>query len=344
MNPERTKVVVGKPRARARVILWLVCLVALLLVATFVGPVMGPSETWQALVNPAAHPLAASIVLDLRLPRLLVAVLIGAALGASGAALQGLFRNPLADPAILGVSPTSAFFCQLVLFLAGAKLALWTLPLAACFGALIATLFLAFLLRPRAFSNRDLLLLGGIALGQVMGAASALLLSLSIADHSRAQRLMTWILGSLDGKTWPQVIVGVLPVTLGIAFLVRESRALDALALGPATATSLGVDIRRTERTVTLWASVLSGLTVALGGIIGFVGLLAPHLVRGFGSAGHRRVLVESALGGACLLVFADAVGRRLLAPIELPVGVVTGTLGAPVFAALLWRRFRGQS
>lgn len=331
-------------REGARVSLWLLCLLGLLLVATFMGPVLGPSETWQALLHPADNPLATSIVLHLRLPRLLVAVLIGAALGASGAALQGLFRNPLADPAILGVSPTAAFFCQLVLFLAGASLALWTLPMAACFGALVATAFLAFLLRPRAFSNRDLLLLGGIALGQVMGAASALLLSLSVADHSRSQRLMTWILGNLDGRTWPQVVLGVLPVATGISLLVRESRALDALALGPATATSLGVDIRRTERTVTLWASVLSGLTVALGGIIGFVGLLAPHFVRGFGSSRHRRVLVESALCGACLLVFSDMVARRILAPIELPVGVVTGTLGAPVFAAILWRRFRGTS
>lgn len=331
-------------QSAGRLGLWSLCLCALILIGALVGPVLGPAETFRALLRPAESPLAVSIVLHLRLPRLLIAVLIGAALGASGAALQGLFRNPLADPAILGVSPTAAFFCQLVLFLGGASVALWALPLAACLGALLATAFLAFLLRPRAFSNRDLLLLGGIALGQIMGAASALLLSLSVADHSRAQRMILWILGNLDGKTWSQVVLGVLPVVTGIGFLLRESRALDAMTLGPATAASLGVDIRRTEQTITLWASVLSGLTVALGGIIGFVGLLAPHLVRGFGSARHRRVLLESALCGACLLVFADAVARRVLAPVELPVGVVTGTLGAPVFAALLWRRIRGRS
>lgn len=327
-----------------RIALWTVALLFLLVLGTFVGAALGPEASWQALVAPDAHRLAAKVVLHLRLPRLLTAALIGAALGASGAALQGLFRNPLADPAILGVSPAAAFFCQLALFLGGVSLSLWTLPLAACIGALLATLFLAFLLRPRAHGRRDLLLLGGIALGQVMGALSALLLSLSVADHSRAQRLMTWILGNLDGKTWSQVVLGVLPVTVGVSLLVRESRALDALALGPATAASLGVDIRRTERTITLWASVLSGLTVALGGIIGFVGLLAPHFVRGLGSAGHRRVLLESAFAGACLLVLADTLGRALLAPVELPVGVVTGTLGAPLFAALLWRRLQGHA
>lgn len=326
-----------------RAALWIGCLFVLLVLGAFVGPVLGPGDSLAALFEPEAHPLAAKIVLHLRLPRLLIAALIGAALGASGAALQGLFRNPLADPAILGVSPTAAFFCQLVLFLAGAGLSVWILPLAAAVGALLATLFLVFLLRPRAHGSRDLLLLGGIALGQVMGALSALLLSLSVADHSRAQRLMTWILGSLDGKTWSQVVLGVLPVTVGVGLLVRESRALDALALGPATAASLGVDVRHTERTITLWASVLSGITVALGGIVGFVGLLAPHLVRSLGGAGHRRVLVESAFAGACLLVLADALGRTVLAPTELPVGVVTGTLGAPLFAALLWRRVRGQ-
>lgn len=327
-----------------RLTLFAAVLVLLTVLGTFVGPVLGPGASFDALLAPDAHPLAAKIILHLRLPRLLIAALIGGALGASGAALQGLFRNPLADPAILGVSPTAAFFCQLALFLAGATLSLWSLPLAASVGALLATLFLAFLLRPRAHGNRDLLLLGGIALGQVMGALSALLLSLSVADHSRAQRLMTWILGSLDGKTWSQVALGVLPVTVGVGVLIRESRALDALALGPATAASLGVDVRQTERTITLWASVLSGITVALGGIIGFVGLLAPHFVRSLGGAGHRRVLVESALAGACLLVMADVLGRTVLAPVELPVGVVTGTLGAPLFAVLLWRRVRGQS
>lgn len=327
-----------------RLLSWLAGLSALVILATLVGPVLGPTETLRELIRGSPDSLVRSIVLDMRLPRALVAALIGAALGASGAALQGLFRNPLADPAILGVSPTAAFFCQLVLFLFGAASALFTLPLAACFGALLSTLLLTFLLRPRSFSNRDLLLLAGIALGQVMGAASALLLSLSVSDHSRAQRLLLWILGNLDGKTWAQVALGFLPVTIGVISLLRTGPALDALTFGAATATSLGVDIRRTERTVALWASILSGLTVALGGIIGFVGLLAPHFIRSFGSSRHQRVITESALCGACLLVGADALARRVLAPVELPVGVITGTLGAPVFAFLLWRRFRGAS
>lgn len=328
----------------SRLLSWLAGLSALVLLAALVGPVLGPVETLRELSVGAPDSLVRSIVFDMRLPRALVAALIGAALGASGAALQGLFRNPLADPAILGVSPTAAFFCQLVLFLFGATGALFTLPLAACCGALVSTALLIFLLRPRSLSNRDLLLLAGIALGQVMGAASALLLSLSVSDHSRAQRLLLWILGNLDGKTWAQVALGLLPVVIGVTSLLRAGPALDALTFGAATATSLGVNIRRTERTVALWASVLSGLTVALGGIIGFVGLLAPHFVRSFGSARHTRVIAESALCGACLLVAADALARRVLAPVELPVGVITGTMGAPVFAFLLWRRFRGPS
>jgi iron complex transport system permease protein len=323
--------------------LWSGALVLLVVTSLLIGPVLGPAESLAALVDPERHPLRISILLHIRLPRIFVTILVGAALGAAGGALQGLFRNPLADPAILGVSPTAALACQGVLFWGGATLSVWTLPTAACVGAILATSFLALLLGPKSASGRDLLLLGGIALSQVMSAMSALLLSLSVADYSRAQRLLAWMLGNLEGKSWGQVGISLMPVALGISMLTRQGRALDALTLGNATASSLGVDIHRTEKIVTLWSAVLSGITVALAGIVGFVGLLAPHFVRALGSSRHERVVPKSAYCGACLLVFADLVARSVIAPVELPVGVVTGALGAPLFAYLLYRRVRRQ-
>ncbi len=303
------------------------------------GPVLSLAESLRGVLGTSDDPLHISVVRHVRLPRVLVAAIVGGALGAAGATLQGLFRNPLADPSVLGVSGSAALAAQLAIFLGWATLLPVLLPLSAILGALIATAFLANLLGRSRGSARELLLLAGVALTQLAAAGSSLVVSLSIADYSRAQRMMAWMLGSLDGRTWTHVAWGALPLVLLTWFLHRQARDLDALALGEATALSLGVDVPRLERRVILGAAILSGLSVAVAGIVGFVGLVVPHLVRRISGSSHRTLIVQSALLGATFLVVSDALARRILAPAELPVGVITSALGAPWFAFLLLRR-----
>ncbi|MBM4363260.1 MAG: iron ABC transporter permease [Deltaproteobacteria bacterium] len=310
-----------------------------LLAALALGPVLTVGESLAGLFGTGDDSTHVAIVRHVRLPRILVASIVGGALGAAGAALQGLFRNPLADPSVLGVSGSAALVAQLAIFFGWATLVPLAIPVAAVIGALLATLLLARLLARARGSARELLLLAGVALTQLAAAGSALVVSLSVADYSRAQRMMAWLLGSLDGRTWTHVLWGAGPLVLLTFVLHRKARELDALALGEATALSLGVDVPRLERQVILSAAVLSGLSVAVAGIVGFVGLVVPHLVRRLSGASHRTVLVQSALLGSLFLVASDALARRLLAPAELPVGVVTSAIGAPWFAFLLFRR-----
>lgn len=324
---------------------WTIAFAALLplaiVAALSFGPVLSLGESLRGMLGTSLDPIHVSIVRHVRLPRVLVAAIVGGALGTAGAALQGLFRNPLADPSVLGVSGSAALAAQLAIFFGWATLVPVLLPVSAVVGALVATAFLARLLAHSRGSARELLLLAGVALTQLTAAGSSLVVSLSVADYSRAQRMMAWMLGSLDGRTWTHVAWGTGPLVFLTWFLHRRARELDALALGEATALSLGVDVPRLERRVILSAAILSGLSVAVAGIVGFVGLVVPHLVRRISGSSYRTLLVQSALLGALFLVASDALARRILAPAELPVGVVTSALGAPWFAFLLLRRLR---
>ncbi len=281
------------------------------------------------------------VLFDLRLPRVLVALLVGASLGVSGTALQGLFRNPLADPAVLGVSASAALFAQLVIFLGLAPRFPVLMPIAATLGALVATFALLALTGKSGHGTLELLVLGGVALGQIAVAASALLMSLVITDFSLARRMLQWTLGSLDGRTWMHVFWGLGPAVVGSVFLISRARELDALSLGEVTALSLGVDVPRVRRDVVLATALLSGIAVAMGGIVSFVGLLVPHILRRWVGAKHLALLPASALGGGILVVLADLAARTLIAPLELQIGVITAALGAPWFALLLGRRIR---
>jgi iron complex transport system permease protein len=274
-----------------------------------------------------------------RLPRVLVAFLVGAALGVSGAALQGLFHNPLADPSVLGVSAAAALFAQAAIFFGWANAWPLTVPLAASLGALLATLLLVALVANAGRGAIELLVLGGVALGQVASALSALLVSLAITDFSLAQRMLQWLLGSLDGRTWMHVFWGLGPVLAATAWLTLRARELDCMTLGEVTAASLGVDVQRLRRDTILATALLSGVAVAMGGIVGFVGLMAPHLLRRVVGPGHGMLVPGSGLGGGILVVVSDLLCRTLIAPRELQIGVVTAALGAPWFLVLLRRR-----
>jgi iron complex transport system permease protein len=281
------------------------------------------------------------ILVDVRLPRACVAFLVGAALGVSGCALQGLFRNPLADPSVLGVSASAALASQLVIFSGLAGALPWVVPLSATFGAAVATLGLVLVVGGLRRGALETLVLGGIALGNVAIALSSLLISLALRDFTIASRLLQWTLGSLDGRSWMHVLWGLGPVVGGTVWLVSRSRELDALLLGDVTATSLGVDVTRVRRDVILATALLTGASVAMGGIVSFVGLVVPHLLRRpFGQL-HGALLPASALAGGALVVLADVLARRIISPEELQIGVLTAALGAPWFVALVRRRLR---
>lgn len=281
------------------------------------------------------------VFVAIRLPRALLAALTGAGLGVAGAAMQGLFRNPLADPGLMGVTAGASLGAALMIVVVGPRasgtsgsLALFLLPGAAFAGALAVT-FLIWSFAQRAGAVRlTTLLLAGIAVNAVAFAGVGYLTFL--ATDVQLRELTSWNLGSLNGATWGAVLASspfVLSCVLG---LPRMARALNALALGEEDAAYLGIDVQRTKHVVLVLVSLGTGATVAFTGAIGFVGLVAPHLVRLTIGPDHRSLLPASALLGAIVLMLADTAGRVCAAPSELPVGVVTASLGAPFFLWLL--------
>lgn len=285
----------------------------------------------------------AVIVHDIRLPRTLVGLLVGASLSVAGALLQGLFRNPLADPALLGVSSGSALGAATVIvlghrFVTGpAALPFSVLPVAAFAGALAATMLLYLIGTQRGRTSIATMLLAGIALTALASAGTGYLAFLS--DDRQLRDLSFWNLGSLGGASWGKlaVIGPVLGlVLLGVPLLAR---ALNALVLGEAEAFHLGIRVEFVKRLIIVAVAVAVGASVATAGLIGFVGLVVPHLIRMTVGPDHRLLLPASALLGGSLLVGADMVARVAVAPAELPIGIVTAFIGAPYFLWLLLRR-----
>jgi iron complex transport system permease protein len=283
------------------------------------------------------------VLTAIRLPRVLLGIQIGAALAVSGAAMQGLFRNPLADPGLIGIGSGAALAAVAVIVLgltlfkdAFAAFGTFTLPAAAFIGSAVATFIVH---RMSSVSGRTIvstMLLAGIALNALMGAGTGLLTF--VANDAQLRNITFWSLGSLGGATWRTVAAAAPFIAAAVFFLPRLSRALNALALGEAEAGHLGVNVERSKRLVVILAALGVGAAVALAGVIGFIGLIVPHLLRLVVGPDHRVVLPGSALLGASLLLSADLVARTLVAPAELPIGIVTAVLGAPFFLWLLVR------
>jgi iron complex transport system permease protein len=293
-------------------------------------------------------PAQESVLLAIRLPRTILAALAGGGVAVAGALLQGLFRNPLADPGLIGVSGGAALAAAAVVVLGGtaltaapAALAVLALPLAA-FGGGLATAAAAHRAASRDGETRVAgLLLAGIALNALAGSATGLLLF--VASDAQLRAITFWSLGSLAGATWP-ALAGAAPLlVLALALAPRLARSLDLLQLGEAEAGHLGLDVERLKRRVIALAALAVGAAVALTGIIGFVGLVVPHLVRLIGGPDHRLVVPGSVLLGAALLLFADVVARSVAAPAEVPIGIVTALFGAPFLLWLLRRRVVGR-
>ncbi len=300
-----------------------------------------PAQAISALLGAPGTDTTRLVLLQVRLPRVMVAWVVGAALSVAGCALQGAFRNPLADPSVLGVSAGAALGAQLLLFMVGGAAAMTWLPLAACGGALLAMFLLLAVVGGTKSGGIEVLVLGGVAIGQVAIAASALLLSLALADYTVAQRLMRWTLGSLDGRTYTHVVWGALPTLIGSLWIGLRARQLDAMMLGDATAIALGVPVAKLRRELVVAVAILSGVTVAVAGMITFVGLVVPHVVRRWVGARHSALLPFSWWIGGATVVAADTIARSVVAPAELQLGAVTAAVGAPWFIAVLRRRLK---
>jgi iron complex transport system permease protein len=312
-------------------------LAAVSLAALAVGSVrLSWREVAGALLG-GASPLTRTIVLDLRLPRVLLAVLIGMALGTSGAAYQALFRNPLADPFVVGASSGAAAGATLVIVSgwAGSTAGFGPASLGAFAGALFAV-WLVYTIAAVGRMPPVALLLAGTVVSTVLGAGVWLLMAL--ADQHLHQ-IVGWLMGGLAGKSWDTAAAACPPILSGTLFLCLLGRPLDALCCGEDLARSLGLRVGAVTAVVLAAAGLTVATAVAAGGVIGFVGLVAPHLARPLVGGAHARLLPASGLVGAILLLGADALARSVASPLELPLGVVTALLGGPFFLVVLRRQ-----
>jgi iron complex transport system permease protein len=279
-----------------------------------------------------------------RLPRIAVAVIIGALLGAGGTIMQGLFRNPLADPALVGVSSGGALGAATVIVIGdrmlartGIVLPFQLLPVAAFVGALVTTFILHRLATRENRTSIAVFLLGGIAIGALANAGIGLLVF--IADDRQLRDITFWLLGSLGGATWEKIAIlapFLVAMVVAIPFLAH---GLDLLVLGEAEAFHMGVEVERLKRWSIVLVSAMTGAAVAFAGVIGFVGIIVPHLLRLVFGPGHRRLLPASACLGAILLLGADTCARTIAAPAEVPIGILTALVGAPFFLIILLRQ-----
>lgn len=306
-------------------------LVGSLVLATLVGPVA--VDLGAAFAVPESPERA--IVLYARLPRVLLAAVVGAALAGSGAVLQGLLGNALADPHLLGVSAGAAV-AGAIAIVAGADPVSMVVPWCAFAGALATVTFVYAVARAHGRASPHAILLVGVVCNAL--AAAVIMLVNAVASYTQAQGVLFWIMGSLSTQSYLLVALAALYVGGGAVLLGRHAHALNLLATGEEGAAALGVEVERVRRAVFVFASLLVGAAVSMSGMINFVGLIVPHLLRLVVGPDQRVLLPASLLGGAVFLVWADAAARTMLAPAELPVGVVTALLGGPFFLFLLRR------
>lgn len=307
----------------------IVAVIVLAGLSMMAGKVWIPFQAWTALGNDPRW----AILFELRLPRTILGVAVGAALAASGAALQGYTRNPLADPAVLGVSSMAALGAVLTLFFGASLAAPWLLSAAAMLGAVLGVIFL--LVVAGETPNLTGFILGGMVLNIV--AQSGIALALNLAPNPWAvNEIIDWLMGSLADRSFHEVRLALPFIAAGLALLFSTGRALDALTLGETTARSLGVDVGRTRLVLAVGVALAAGASVAVTGVIGFVGLVTAHLLRPLVGQRPGALLVPSALLGAAIVLAADIVVRLTPSTVEVMLGVAMAALGGPFFLALL--------
>jgi iron complex transport system permease protein len=314
-----------------------------LLVSIVAGTAFGavsvaPSEVVSALgkaVRGMPTGLAGTLILDVRLPRVLLAALVGASLAGAGTLYQALFRNPLADPYILGISSGAGLGAMIALVLTAGATALrfGAVPVAAFAGAMLTMLLVVRLANVRGRLDPTSLLLAGVALSYTLAAVTSFVMVLA---REQMAAIVYWMMGGFSAATWGYVWMIVPMFVLGVLVPLLSTRELDLMLLGDERAGHLGLSVERFKLVMLAAASLLTAAAVAVAGLIGFVGLMVPHMVRLVLGPDHRRLLPASLLTGAIVLVLADLIARTIIAPIEIPVGIVTAVLGGPFFIWLL--------
>lgn len=315
-------------------------------IAVSVGAVSIPLSTvWGVVLNKIApgtiapdwSPGRASIVWDIRFPRAILACCVGAGLAIVGASLQAVTRNPLADPHLLGISAGGAFGAILALLHTGLFLGLLTVPLFAFLGALGATLLVLAVSQFASATSADRLILAGVAVSFIVMSLANVLIFLG--DPRATHTVVFWMLGGLGLAQWDQLIYPLVILVIGGLYLRLNAGNLNAMTIGDETATTLGIPVARFRLSVFVVGALITGVMVAFSGIIGFVGLMVPHIVRLLIGGEYSRVLPASAVLGAIILLWADIIARNIMAPDDMPIGIVTGLIGGMFFVWLLRRR-----
>ena len=281
-----------------------------------------------------------NILVDIRLPRVILASLVGASLSLSGACLQGLFRNPLADPGLIGVSSGAALGVALAIVLGGDFIPKiftpYILPIAAVIGSAIVIIILFYITKGFGYVGMIYMLLAGIAINAFAGVGIGFLTYIS--DDSELRSLTFWTMGSFGGNTWELIIPASIVILTTIIWSLKTSRKLDLIQLGEAEAQRLGVNIKKLRFNVIISSAIIVGVSVSLAGIIGFIGLIIPHLIRILGGVNHNFLLKGSILAGALIMILSDLISRTIIMPAELPVGLITSAIGSPFFLWLIFK------
>tara|TARA_B110000483_G_scaffold75088_2_gene93431 strand:- start:5314 stop:6291 length:978 start_codon:yes stop_codon:yes gene_type:complete len=307
-------------------------LVAAMFTSLVVGDMgMSPAMLWAGLTH--TDELAATVLWNIRLPRTLVAIEIGAALAASGVVMQAFFRNHLASPGLLGVSAGGAAGAVVAIGAGWAAWSYFTVPVAAIGGAVAATMAVVVLAKQGASTER--LLLAGVALNALLGAVTSYVLSNFTLSYERNAQIIFWLLGGLEDRTWEHVLMAA-PIGLGAVLLWPLGRSVDLLSLGQTEAQSLGVDVVAVRRRMLVLATVMTALATAVAGMVGFVGLVVPHIFRLLFGPEHRRLVPVSIVGGAVFVLFCDVVARSAG---NLRLGIITALIGGPFFLWMLRRQ-----
>ena len=346
MNPPSRNIKIPLPLAGAglqlpALLLLLIVLLITAAAAALIGAFPIPA---LALLQANLTPQEQAVLSSIRLPRVLLAVIVGAALAVSGAALQGLFRNPLADPGLIGIASGAALAVALMIVIIGPLpgiLGLYGLSIAAFMGGLLTSIVIFRFAGLTGASSVTYILLAGIAINALASAGTGFLAYLS--DDQELRSLTFWTMGSLGGALWPGVLICASLVIPATFVLYSNAQRLNILLLGESEARHLGVDSERLKRNIIICTAISVGAAVAVSGIIGFVGLVIPHLIRLTLGPDHRLLIPASALLGAIILIIADTVSRTLLAPAEIPVGIFTSLIGGPFFLWLLIKQYSGR-
>jgi iron complex transport system permease protein len=332
-------------RGKSAVLLLLILLLAVVVVLSLgSGAVhVPPLSILRLMLNgigfraiPLPPQMQVNIILHIRLPRIVAAILVGAALAIGGVAMQGLFRNPMASPDILGVSTGASLGAVITVASGLFALNVLFLPLLAIAGALLAAALIYLISSYRGTTSLLFVVLAGLAISSLFnGLVSAILL---FSQEYEVSQFIFWTMGALEGRMWRHVLLPLPPLAVGMAVLFMFTRELNLFALGEESAHSLGMHVERTKRVVLALTAVITGLAISISGPIGFVGLLIPHLFRMLVGPDHRLLLPVSAVGGALFLLSSDLLGRILIPPYEIRVGIITAILGSPYFLYLIIR------